>query len=199
MIAAKVCLSLWNLIFPPNNGVCRILATGDEVGIAYSQAIEGILAHPDLSQWEFLLTIESDNCPPSDGVLQLVEAMEQHPEYAAISGAYWTKGPSGIFQCWGSVHDATPNFMPQVPVPGTIQECCGLGMGFCLFRLATFKDARIPRPWFKTLASKDGVGTQDLAFWSQARKFGYRCAVAVECKVGHYDFEGKFGPPDFMW
>ena len=49
MISAKVALSHWNLIFPPNNGVFRMLCLGMEVGDAYSQAIEQILAHPDLS------------------------------------------------------------------------------------------------------------------------------------------------------
>ena len=199
MIAAKVCLALWNLGWPPNNGVVRILATGDEVGVAYSQAIEGILAHPELSQWEYLLTLESDNAPPADGVIRLVEALEQHPEFAAVSGSYWTKGPQGVWQGWGDPKDPITNFRPQVPVPGTIQEVCGLGMGFCLYRLSMFKDERIPRPWFRTIKGAEGTGTQDLYFWGNARKYGYRAAVDVECRVGHYDLEGKFGPPDTMW
>src|ERR1022692_3317682 len=56
LIPAKVALSHWNLAFPPNNGVVRILAQGMEVGDAYSTAIENILAHPDLSTWEYVLT-----------------------------------------------------------------------------------------------------------------------------------------------
>src|SRR4029077_4180829 len=62
-ISSKVVLSYWNLIFPPNIGVCKILALGMEVGEAYSAAIDGVLQHPDLSQWEFVLTIEHDNAP----------------------------------------------------------------------------------------------------------------------------------------
>ena len=54
-------------------------------------------------------------------------------------------------------------------------------------RLSLFKDGQLKKPWFKTLASKDGVGTQDLAFWTDARKYGYRCAVDTRVKVGHYD------------
>jgi len=68
-IPAKVALSHWNLGFPPNNGVVRILAQGMEVGDAYSSAIEGILADPNLSQWEYILTIEHDNAPPPDGAV----------------------------------------------------------------------------------------------------------------------------------
>ena len=67
----KVALSHWNLAFPPNNGVVRILAQGMEVGEAYSHAIESVLNHPDLSQWEYLLTLEHDNLPPCDGVSSL--------------------------------------------------------------------------------------------------------------------------------
>ena len=45
-IPAKVALSHWNIAFPPNNGVARLLALGMEVGEAYSTAIEQIIAHP---------------------------------------------------------------------------------------------------------------------------------------------------------
>jgi len=199
VIPAKVCLAMWNLAFPPNNGVARILAQGMEVGDAYSQAIEGVLNHPDLSQWEYILTVEHDNAPPSDGVVRLVEQMEAHPEYACIGGLYFTKGQGGVPQIWGDPSDPVLNFRPQVPRDGQLQECCGTGMGFNLFRLKMFKDARIKRPWFRTICGKEGVGTQDLAFWSEARKHGYRCAIDCSVKVGHYDLEGKFGQPDTTW
>jgi hypothetical protein len=77
------------------------------------------------------------------------------------------------------------NFRPQVPTGG-LQECCGTGMGFNLFRLSMFKDEKLRKPWFKT-QTKDGMATQDLHFWSNARQFGYRCAVDCDVKVGHYD------------
>ena len=198
-IPAKVYLSHLNMAFPPNNGVVRILALGDEVGIAYSQAIEGVLNHPELSKWEYILTVEHDNAPPSDGVVRLVEQMEAHPEYACIGGLYFTKGPSGVAQIWGDPKDPALNFRPQVPQADGLQECCGTGMGFNLFRIKLFKDERIKKPWFRTVCGKEGVGTQDLAFWSEARKYGYRCAIDCGVKVGHYDLEGKFGPPDMMW
>ncbi len=186
MISAKVALSHWNLIFPPNNGVVRILAQGMEVGHAYSAAIEQVLAHPDLKDWEFLLTIEQDNAPPQDGILKLIEDLEAHPEFAAISGSYFTKGPGGVWQGWGDPSDPVLNFRPQIP-KGGLQEVCGLGMGFCLFRLSMFKDDRIKKPWFETKKGIGGVGTQDLAFWSEARKYGYRAAIDANVPVGHYD------------
>jgi len=189
MISAKVALSHWNLAFPPNNGVCRILAQGMEVGDAYSKAIAGILAHPELSQWEYVLTIESDNMPPSDGVIRLLDRLEAHPEFSCIGGLYFTKGEGGVAQIWGDPKDPIPNYRPQLPDPtGGLVECCGTGMGFNLFRMAIFKDDAIPKPWFRTLRGDagTGIGTQDLVFWGEARKRGYRCAIDCSVRVGHF-------------
>lgn len=187
MIPAKVALSHWNLMFPPNNGVVRILAQGMEVGDAYSTAIDQILAHPDLSKWEYILTLEHDNMPPPDGVLSLVTQMENHPEFSCIGGLYFTKGEGGVAQIWGDPSDPVLNFRPQVPRPGELVECCGTGMGFNLWRLDMFKDSRLRKPWFKTVAGKEGVGTQDLYAWGDFRKYGYRCAIDCNIRVGHYD------------
>lgn len=187
MIPAKVALSHWNLLFPPNNGVVRMLAQGMEVGDAYSTAIQNILGHPDLKDWEFLLTVEHDNLPPQDGLLQLIETLEAHPELSCVSGLYFTKGEGGCAQIWGDPRDPVLNFRPQIPRANELIECCGTGMGFALFRLAMFKDDRLAKPWFKTQKAIGGVSTQDLAFWSDARKYGYRCAVDCKCRVGHLD------------
>jgi hypothetical protein len=198
-IPAKVALSHWNIAFPPNNGVVRILAQGMEVGDAYSTAIEQVLANPVLGEWEYILTIEHDNMPPSDGVIRLVEQMEAHPELSCIGGLYFTKGYGGVAQIWGDVKDPVVNFRPQLPDPnGGLVECCGTGMGFNLWRMSMFKDARLRKPWFFT-QTKNGVGTQDLVFWGDARKYGYRCAIDCSIKVGHYDLKGDFGEPDTTW
>lgn len=218
-VSARCCLSWWNLAFPPNNGVVKILALGQEVGDAYSSAIDQILAHPDLKDWEYLCTIEHDNWIPSDGVIKLVDRMEQHPEFAAISALYFTKGLAvprdtradggsdlvggGCAQIWGSVdNSADINFRPQVPrLDGGIQECRGIGMGFALWRISMFKDVRIERPWFRTKRgiNGEGIGTQDLTFCAEARKYGYRFAVDTSVKSGHHDVRGDFGPPDMMY
>ncbi len=186
-IPAKVALSHWNLGFPPNNGVVRILAQGMEVGDAYSTAIEGILAHPELSQWEYNLTLEHDNMPPNDGVVKLLERMEAHPEFSCIGGLYFTKGEGGVAQIWGDPKDPQVNFRPLAPVAGELVECCGTGMGFNLWRMSMFKDDRLRKPWFKTLSGKDGAATQDLYAWGDFRKYGYRCAIDCAVTVGHYD------------
>jgi hypothetical protein len=191
MIPAKVHLSLCNLIYPPNNGVVRMLAQGMEVGHAYSSAIEQVLAHPDLKDWEYLLTVEQDNLPPNDGILKLIETLEAHPELAAVSGLYFTKGEGGCAQIWGDPKDPVLNFRPQIPQAECVQECCGTGMGFALFRLSLFKDNRLRKPWFVTQKGSSGVSTQDLYFWSDARKYGHRCAVDTRVKVGHIDVQGN--------
>jgi hypothetical protein len=201
-IPAKVALSMWNLAFPPNNGVMRMLAMGMEVGDAYSSAIENVLAHPELSKWEYILTIEHDNMAPADGVVKLIERMEEHPEFDCIGGLYFTKGYDGVAQIWGDIKDPVQNYRPQPPDPnGGLVECYGTGMGFNLWRLSLFKDEKIKKPWFRTLNGKDGigVGTQDLVFWSEARKYGHRCAIDCSVRVGHYDQLGTYGPADTVW
>ena len=194
LIPAKVALSHWNLIFPPNQQVVRILAQGMEVGDAYSSCIEQILTHPELSKWEYILTIEHDNMPPADGVLRLIEQMEANPKLSCIGGLYFTKGEGGVAQIWGDINDPVVNFRPQIPIEGKLLECVGTGMGFNLWRLKMFRDKNLKKPFFKTLASKEGVGTQDLQFWAEARKLGYRCAIDCNVKVGHYDIT-----TDIVW
>lgn len=199
-IPTKVYLSHCGLVFPPNQAAHRMAAIGMEVGEAFSNSIQEIINHPDLSQWEYLLTIEHDNIPPSDGLVKLIHQMELHPEFSAIGGLYWLKGPGGHPQIWGDPKDPVVNFRPQPPDPnGGLVECCGTGMGFTLWRLSMFKDERLRRPWFKTVAGSEGVGTQDLYFWGDARKHGYRCAIDCSVKVGHYDMTGAFGIEDFTW
>lgn len=195
-IPTKVYMSHLSLIFPPNQAVYRMAAIGMEVGEAFSGAVETILATPGLNEFEYILTIEHDNIPPQDGVIKLLETMEAHPEYACVGGLYWTKGHGGVPQIWGDPSDPVLNFRPQVPRPGEVQECCGTGMGFNLWRLSMFKDPKLRKPWFKTLNGSDGggVGTQDLYFWGDARKHGYRCAIDNRVLVGHYDLQG-----DFTW
>ena len=195
----KCVVSWMNMVTPPSQKFFRIWALGMEVGEAFSQTIANILSHPELSKFKYLLTLEHDNSIPPDGLVKLLARMEAHPEYACIGGLYFTKGNNGQPQVWGDPKDPVINFRPQKPVPGELVECCGTGMGFNVWRLDMFKDERLRRPWFKTQCDSSGVGTQDLYFWSDARKYGYRCAIDCDVLVGHYDLEGKFGIPDFMW
>jgi hypothetical protein len=187
-IPTKVAASWWNLFFPPNQKVVKIFATGMEVGAAYSQTIEMILANNELAKFKYILTLEHDNVPPPDGLLKILEKMESNPQFSCIGGLYFTKGEGGVAQIWGNPNEMPLNFKPQLPVPGELVECCGTGMGFNIWRLDVFKDERLRKPWFKTESSiQNGSFSQDLYFWNDARKYGHRCAIDCSVLVGHYD------------
>lgn len=194
-VDTKAVASWMSMINPPNQGVCRLFAVGMEVGEAYSRTIESVLAHPDLSQWPYILTVEADNVVPPDGLLKLLERAEAYPEFDCFGGLYFTKGEGGVPQIWGNPMEFPMNFKPQRPDPnGGLVECNGTGMGFNLWRTKMFKDEKLRRPWFKTIASAaEGVGTQDLYAWSDFRKNGYRAAIDCGIKVGHVDQNG------FVW
>ena len=173
-----------------NQKFVRFFVVGMEVGEAYSAAIEQILASPELSKWKFILTLEEDNLPPPDGLLKLYESIDR---YDVVSGLYWTKGEGGQPMIYGNPKIEPLNFIPQLPETEAVQETNGLGMGFTLFKLDIFKDPKIPRPWFKTQQEVvPGQGaraySQDLYFFENIRKLGYRVACDTRVKVGHYDF-----------
>lgn len=200
LLPTKVAAALMNLYPAPNHPRAILWAIGQEVGEAYSRTIEMVLADKYLSKFKYLLTIEHDNIPPVDGHVKLLAAMEAHPEFAAIGGLYFTTGPGGVAQAWGDPTNSM-NFKPLVPsASGALVPCVGTGMGFTLFRMSMFKDKKLRRPWFKTTSSaEEGHSTQDLYFWKDAFKHGYRAAIDCSVRVGHYDYEGKFGPPDMTW
>lgn len=189
MISARVVESWMGLMTPMNNAFIRLFVAGMEVGDAYNSAIDMILAHEHLRNFKYLLTLEEDNIPPPDGLLKLLESIDG---YAAVGGLYWTKGEGGQPMIYGDPTGIL-GFQPQIPVPDTVQECNGLGMGFTLFDMQVFRDDKIPRPWFKTVqewAPDTGarLGTQDLYFFANCRKAGWKVASDNRVKVGHYDY-----------
>lgn len=193
-IPTKVVLSWMSMIRPPNQKVFNIATQGMEVGAAYSAMFEMIVAHPDLSQWKYILTIEHDNIPEPDALLKLFESIEGKVDgnkYDAMSGIYFTKGEGGVPQIWGNPAQHPRNFQPMMPIPGAIMHCNGIGMGFALWRIEMFKDTNLRKPWFKTQANFDPskgaeAFTQDLWFWNDATGKGKKCAVDCRVRVGHY-------------
>jgi hypothetical protein len=195
LIHCKVVGSWWNLIMPMNQKCTRVFASGMEVGEAYNNMIEQILADPNLSNWKYILTMEEDNIPPPDGLIKLYENMDK---YDVVGGLYWTKGEQGQPMIYGEGHDGDIHFRPQPPID-EIQECDGLGMGFTLFKMDLFKDPKIQKPWFKTCQEWSPQGgtklmTQDLYFFDNIRKLGYRVACDTRVRVGHYDVQN-----DVVW
>jgi hypothetical protein len=188
-IHPKVVLSWMSMMTPMNQKFTRIFMMNMEVGAAYNAAIEGILANPELSKWKYVLTLETDNMPPPDGLLKLYESIKN---YDAVGGLYWVKGELGAAMIYGDPKVMPKNFIPQIPRAGEIQPACGLGMGFTLFRLSMFK--KLPKPWFKTLQEyTPGVGvsafTQDLYFFDYAGREGFRFASDNRVLVGHFSAE----------
>lgn len=196
LIPARVVQSWLGMMKPMNQKVIGpLFASGMEVGQAYCAMIEMILNNPELSKWKYILTIEEDNMPPADGLLKLYESMDT---YDVVQGLYWTKGEGGQSMAYGNPKVFPKNFIPQKPIPNEVMEVNGLGMGFDLFKLDLFKNPDLPKPWFKTLQEVSGGGarsyTQDLYFFENAAKCGYRFAVDCRVLVGHYDYVN-----DIVW
>jgi hypothetical protein len=196
LIPARAVQSWFALMTPMNQPFLRLFVSGMEVGEAYSRAVEGILADRGTARFQYLLTLEEDNLPPPDGVLRLHEGVQAG--YDAVGGLYWTKGEGGQPMVYGDPAGEV-NFRPQVPRPNCLQACRGLGMGFTLFRMALFRDGRLPKPWFRTVQEyAPGVGatsyTQDLAFFEAAGRLGYKFACHTGVLVGHLDHE-----KDVVW
>jgi hypothetical protein len=191
-VPIKVVHSWMNLIRPPNQ-FCAFIATARmEVGKAYSETIKHILDNPHLQKVKYLVTLEHDNVPPPDGLVKLLNGLEERSDLSVLGGLYFTKGAGGVAQIWGNPAEAPLNFRPVQPVPGAIVECNGTGMGFTAYHLDIFRDERLRRPWFETKQEfVPGVGsqcyTQDLWFAEDARKYGYKFAVDCSVRVGHFD------------
>jgi len=175
----------------PMNQQCvgPIYMSGMEVGHAFNSAIEMIKDNPVLSKFKYVLTVEDDNIPPPDGLLKLYESIE---DYDVVGGLYWTKGEDGQPMIYGDPKVNPLNFIPQIPVPDTVQRCNGLGMGFNLFRLSVFD--KVEKPWFETKQSwnpNEGgkAYTQDLWFYERLIKAGGKVASDNRVRVGHLDVE----------
>lgn len=185
----RVVQSWMKLMKPMNqNSAGPIFAECMKVDKAYEALIEYILNNEYLNKFKYILTIEEDNLPPSDGLLKLLETIGKG-EYDVVSGLYWGKGENGFPMIFGNP-DTPGDYRPQKPMVGTVQQANGLGMGFNLFKLEMFRN--IPKPWFKTVQEKNENGedraqTQDIYFYDKAGKLGYKFACDTRVLVGHYD------------
>jgi hypothetical protein len=197
MIHHRTVAAWQSLMAPMNQARAFLLCAGDEVGQAYNKMIANILADPQLSTWEYVLTLEDDNLPPPDAHIRLLESIEG---FDAVSGIYFTKGDFNAPMAYGDpvkyrstgVLDFAP-FAPHVVsdalTKGTTLEVNGIAMGCALWRMDLFK--RIAAPWFVTVSDViDGAPkayTQDLNFCERAVRAGARFAVDFRVKVGHLD------------
>lgn len=195
VIPAAVVESWLGLMTPMNNRFARMFVSGMEVGDAYNIAVSHVLADPGLSKFRFILTLEEDNMPPADGLLKLYENICMCPKlckdhYASVAGLYFTKYEGGQPMVYGNPKGLL-TFEPQMPKTNAVQECNGTGMGLTLFRTDLFRDKQLDKDnWFRTVQSvEEGAGTQDLYFYGNVRKLGYRVASDNRVRVGHWDQE----------
>ena len=190
VIPAKVVQSWMVMSAPMNQKFTRVFIEKMEVGEAYNHAVQMILDNAELQKWQYVLTLEEDNCPPSDGLLKLYESMNQ---FDAVSGLYWVKGDAGQPMIYGDPNVMPRNYVPQLPIPDRVQQCNGIGMGFALFKMDMFR--KIEKPWFRTLQeNKDGgmrAATQDLYFCDKAAAKGFKFAVDNRVRVGHWDQQNE--------
>lgn len=197
MIPDAVVRSWLSLIAPMNQKRAIMFASGHEVGAAYNDMIKNILAHPELSKWKYVMTLEDDNIPPPDAHIRLLESIEWG-NYDAISALYFTKGEVNMPMAYGDpveyertgILDFKPRDVRAALAAGQIMKVNGIAMGCGLWRMELFKD--ISPPWYVTLNDVvPGKGiqcyTQDLSFCEKAVRRGKRFAVDMRVKVGHMD------------
>jgi hypothetical protein len=192
MLHHKVVSNWIGLMRPMNQAVAGpVFFEGDEVGVAYEKAFNWVLADPGLAKFKFILTTEEDNLIPSDGLLKLYEHIG---DYDCIAGLYWTKSQVGFEgnsqpMIYGDPQIMPKNFIPQIPKPDTVQHCNGLGMGCNLWKIESLRKKLkdLPHPWFKTIQEVGRGYTQDLWFYQESAKFGFKVACATMVKVGHLD------------
>jgi hypothetical protein len=199
MIAHQVVAAWQGLITPMNQKRALLFASGHEVGQAYNAMITNILAHPELSKWKYILTLEDDNIPPPDAHLRLLESIEWGG-YDAVSGLYFTKGEINMPMAYGDpaeyartgVMDFRPRDVREALAAGQIMPVNGIAMGCALWKMDLFR--AIPAPWYVTLndliPGKGVVGmTQDLRFSAEAVRAGKRFGVDLRVRVGHLDIQ----------
>ncbi len=192
-IPPRVVQSWLCLQTPANQKFTRIMIENCEVGDAYNQTISLILNDEGFRDWKYLLTVETDNIPPPNGLLQIIDDMETS-SLDAVGGLYWGKGLTGAPMCYGQPGEIPTSYRPWIPPPDKVSECNGLGMGFTLFKIDMFR--HIDPPWFRTVQEWiPGIGerqmTQDMYFFNRAAAQGYRFGCSTNVRVGHIDTSGK--------
>jgi len=120
-IPPKVVQSWLGLMAPMNQKFTRLCLENMEVGDAYNAAVEFILGNPELSTWQYMLTVETDNIVPPDALLKLIEDIESGP-YDAVGALYWTKGEGGQPMCYGNPKVMPRNFVPWLPETDTVAQ-----------------------------------------------------------------------------
>lgn len=198
MIHHRVVQTWEGLIQPMNQKRAKMFCVNEEVGHAYDKMVEDILAHPELSKWKYVMTLETDNLIPPDAQIRLLETIEQY-KFDAVSGIYFTKGEFSMpmaygdpehYKRTGEIEFRPRDLRPFLDTGRHVMPVNGIAMGCSLYRLDCFR--KIKKPWFQTVADVTPQGpamfTQDLWFCRRAiQEAGMTFAVDLRVKVGHLD------------
>lgn len=183
--------SINGLQWPMNGRRVLLYVTGAEVGKAYSEQIAAVLAHPELSKWKYVLTLEDDTLPPPHAVIRLCESIEAGP-FDGVGALYYTKSDDlPMPMCYGNAEEyrrtGVLEFRPvdvvEAVKQGAIVPCNGIANGCSLYRLSMFKE--LGEPWFVTTPQS----TQDLQFCGRATAAGYRFATDCGVICGHASWD----------
>ncbi len=145
---------------------------------------------PELSTWKYILTIEEDNIPPPDGLLKLYEDMD---EFDVVGGLYWTKGEGGQPMIYGDPLVGGPELSRRRYPKRTRSSRRTASAWDSIFSRSIFSKMKICRG--RSLGrvqdfdpqQRSAAYTQDLYFYENAGKLGYKFACDTRVKVGHYD------------
>ena len=192
MIPAPWVQAYTQLIKPMNSRITTLFCSGDEVSISYNNAINMILNNETLKSWKYVLTYEDDVIPPPDGLLKLYEHIG---DYDVLGGLYFLKGEGGSAQIFGRTDEYPKNYLPQVPMIDAIQPCWAMGMGFNLYKMSCFTRMKGPE-WFKTVQEWNpqtggAQMTQDIYFYENGSKLGFKYACDTSVRCAHYDHENN--------
>jgi hypothetical protein len=91
-VSTRIVATWLNMFGPPNQKLVRLFALDMEVGEAYSRTLEQVLAHPELSNYKYMLALETDNAPPPDGLVNLLTRAEANPQFSAIGDCTLPRG-----------------------------------------------------------------------------------------------------------
>lgn len=196
MIPAKAAQNWFNLTAGMNQKFLPLMINGTDKNLVFNNTIVQILSNPMLNSCKFILLMDENIVPPFDGLWKLFENTDK---FDVIGGLMWQTGIEKVHaMIYGNPGSMPLNFLPIPPEKDTIMQCCGVSMGFTLFKIDIFKDTRIPFPWFRTKTISEPKLKKnpipDMYFFENIGKLGYKAACDTRIRVGHYDVE-----TDIIW
>jgi len=142
---------------------------------------------------KYLLFIDDDVVPPSDGLLKLIDILEKDPNVIAVTGDYLLKD-TPLYSIHTQLDPKTGLVTDLVRLSGKTPELFEsnwlIGLGFCLIDCRVFKQARFP--WFLCHAKgKETDINEDAHFTETCFQNGFRVLVDRSVKCLHLDYGKK--------